>query len=168
MPLRSIALIKAGLSCLRLQRLEEKHMPKRLRRFCRGFANPSLPRSPSAIFIFSVMVATPFCSKKIKKPPPHFSTVATAVYPEHKCHRKTACSLCAPCCCLAALAQPYELFLCEILAYSFAMPDHTKAAVCLRASWPPSPFRYAALLSRGRLFCPHPANQGRSGGAGQQ
>ena len=30
----------------------KKHMPKRLRRFCHGFANPSLPRSPSAIFLF--------------------------------------------------------------------------------------------------------------------
>jgi len=56
------------------------------------------------------MVATPFGSEKNKK--------ASSTFLARSLRRfilntdaiaKTACSLCAPCCCLAALAQPYEL-----------------------------------------------------------
>jgi len=50
----------------------KKTTPIRLRRFCHGFANPSLPRSPSAIFLFFLLWWLRLSvEKKIKKPPPH-------------------------------------------------------------------------------------------------
>ena len=62
---------RAKLSAVAAAR-RKKHMPKRLRRFCHGFANPSLPRSPSAIFLFFLLWWLRLSVvKKIKKPPPH-------------------------------------------------------------------------------------------------
>ncbi len=75
-----------------------------------GFATASLPRSPSAVLLFFLLAATPCFSEKIKKPPPHFSAVAAAVFLDAQLPtQKPPAPLCAPCCCFAALAQPSEL-----------------------------------------------------------
>lgn len=113
------------------------------------------------------MVATPICSEKNKKASSTFLSRSQRRFILHTdTIAKTACSLCAPCCCLAALAQPYELFLCVSTAYSFAMPDHTKSShVVLWASWL-APRRSATLhfLVGASHSRPHPASQGRRGG----
>lgn len=143
-------------------------MPKRLRRFCHGFANPSLPRSPSAIFLFFLLwwlrlsvvkknkkASSTFLARSLRR----FILNTNAI-------AKTACSLCAPCCCLAALAQPQELFLCESLAYSCAMPDHTKIShVVLRASWPPLAVPLRCTFKSGRPFPPSPSKPRAQWGA---
>lgn len=132
--------------------------------FCQPFA---APQSVGYFFIFSVMVATPFCSEKNKKASSTFLARSLRRFILNtNAIAKTACSLCAPCCCLAALAQPYELFLCETLAYSFAMPDHTKSShVVLRASWPPLAVPLRCTFKSGRPFPPSPSKPRAQWGA---
>jgi len=112
------------------------------------------------------MVATPFCSEKNKKASSTFLARSLRRFILNtNAIAKTTCSLCAPCCCLAALAQPYELFLCEPLVIaSLCLTTQKAATLCCGLHGRPSPFRYAALLSRGGHSRPHPASQGRSGG----
>ena len=108
-------------------------MPKRLRRFCHGFANPSLPRSPSAIFLFFLLWWLRLSVvKKNKKASSTFLVRSLRRFILNTdAIAKTACSLCAPCCCLAALAQPNELFLCEPLVIaSLCLTTQKAATLC--------------------------------------
>jgi len=52
----------------------------------------------------------------------------------------------------------------SLLIASLCLTTQKAATLCCGLHGRPSPFRYAALLSRGGHSRPHPASQGRSGG----